>query len=218
MIARHQASYRRFGRSAAYNRLIVSDWCDLATSAVIEGAKEAGLAPGEGVRAALAGPDQLDLWEEEEAAADAAMGLRPVGYRGGRKPGSKNRATRDVIEYVRRAGVDPLIWQSRILSMSPDQLMEYGGFKRLDALEFQRKVADSLSATLYPGKTVADVLADAVDKGLVHVTGFMAMAQWRPAGVAGPDIDGRRIAGEEAIERRALPIEQNQGVSDAAPE
>lgn len=217
MIARDFAPDRRSGLSAAYNRAVVSDWCDLATNAVIEGAKEAGLAPGEGVRAALAGPEQPDLWDEEEAAADAAMGPRPVGYRGGRKPGSKNRATRDVIEYVRRAGVDPLIWQSRILSMSPTELMEFGGFKRCDALEFQRKIADSLSSTLYPGKTVADVLQDAIDKNLVPVMGFMAMAGQKPDWLAPPDIDGRRIAGEDVIERVALRIEENQGVSHADP-
>lgn len=190
----------------------------MSTSAIIEGCKEAGLAPGAGVSAILDGPDQLGLLDDDAALVDRQLGRRPVGWKGGRAPGSKNRATRDVVEYVRRAGTDPLLWMSKIASMNLDDLKAWGGFKkRADAAEYQRKVVKDYRDTLYPGSTIADMLKAALgEQGVLQVIGFLALGQARPGehGAAGPDIHGG-MASALRQQRTPVKIEENQGVSEA---
>lgn len=189
----------------------------MATNAIIEGCKEAGLAAGEGVSAILAGPEQFALLDDDAAIIDRQIGRRPVAWKGGRAPGSKNRATKDVVEYVRRAGTDPLLWMSKIASMNLDELKAWGGFKkRADAAEFQRKVVVDYKATLYPGNTIADILKAALgDEGVLQVIGFLALGRARPGdhGAAGPDIHGGQAL-ELKAQRQPIKDKENQGVSE----
>lgn len=187
----------------------------MATSAVIEGCKEAGLAPGEGVRAALDGPEQIALLLDEDAKLiDGQFGRAAIGWKGGRQPGAKNRATRDVIEYVRRAGTDPLLWMSKVASMSIDDLKAWGSFEKGEnAAEYQRKVVKDYVDILYPGRTIADLLKDALgDTGALTVFGFMALAAARPGdmGAARPDIRGGASA-DELPSRAPIKDEEKQG-------
>lgn len=171
----------------------------------------------------LDGPEQAAMFADLDGDAelvDRQLGRKPLGWKGGRVPGARNRATRDVIDFVRRAGTDPLLWMSKIASMELDELRAWGGFKRKsDAAEFQRKVVADYRATLYPGNTVADILKAALgDAGILQVIGFMAMARTSPAdaGAAPPDIHGRmRILDADA--RVPVEPEQKQGV-DHAPD
>lgn len=189
----------------------------MGTSAIIEGCKDAGLAPGEGVSAILAGPEQADLLDADAAIVDRQIGRRPVAWKGGRAPGSKNRATRDVVEYVRRAGTDPLIWMSKMSTMDLDELKAWGGFKkRSDAAEFQRKVVKDYRDTLYPGSTIADMLKAALgEDGVLQVIGFLALGRAKPGedGAAGPDIHGGLESAMRA-QRRPVKDEENQDVSE----
>lgn len=189
----------------------------MATSAIIEGCKDAGLAPGEGVSAILAGPEQADLLDDDAALVDRQLGRRPVGWKGGRARGSKNRATRDVVEYVRRAGTDPLIWMSKVASMDLAELKAWGAFsKRSEAAEFQRKVVKDYRDTLYPGSTIADMLKAALgEDGVLQVMGFLALGRARPGedGAAGPDIHGGLESAMRA-QRRPVKDEENQDVSE----
>lgn len=191
----------------------------MGTTAIIEGCKEAGLAPGEGVRAALDGPDQENLFadlDEDAARVDQQLGGKAqVGWKQtGRQPGAKNRATRDVVEYVRRTGTDPLVWMSKVTSMHVQHIQQHFGFKHLeDAAEFQRKVAVDLKNTLYPGKTIADLLADAMgDDGGQVVMGFLALAGMKPgqAGSAPPDLSGDGARGERQELGTWSPDDENQ--------
>lgn len=197
----------------------------MATSAVIEGCKDAGLAPGEGIRDALDGPDNLQLFDELDGDAERVsgqlLGHAPVS-RGGRKPGAKNRATREIIEWVRTRYTDPLMWMGEIASMSLEELVEWGGFRAtqsgsasMHAAEFQRKVVGELKNTLYPGSTIADMLkATLGDDGVLQVVGFMAMAAAKRGdlGAAAPDIEGGK-AEAETLARRPVEDKQNQAVS-----
>lgn len=194
----------------------------MATSAIIDGCKDAGQAPGDGVRSTLDGPENLQLFEADADLVDKQLGgRRPTGWKGGRRKGATNRATRDVIEYVRAAGTDPLIWMSKVSSMSMDEVKKNFGFKKKsDAAEFQRKVVKDYRDTLYPGSTIADILTKALgDTGILQVVGFMALAGAKPGdlGAAAPDIEGGK--GEtEQLSRRPAQIEQKQEVSDVEPD
>ena len=192
----------------------------MATTAIIEGCTDAGLAPGEGVRATLDGPEQAEMFDDDAALVDKQIGRTPIGWKGGRAKGSKNRATRDVVEYVRAAGTDPLLWMSKVASMSMADLHDFvGGGKPIELAEFQRRVVKDLRDTLYPGQTIADVLKAAMGDNALAVVGFMAMRDADPAavGAAGPDIHGG-LKAQEARQRVPINTEENQPVSPAPPD
>lgn len=174
--------------------------------------------PGASVKATLAGPEQFALLDDDAEIVEKQMGGRtPVGWKGGRAPGSKNRATRDVVEYVRAAGTDPLIWMSKISSMSVEQVKKWGGFKtKGEAAEFQRKVVKDYRDTLYPGSTIADMLKSALgDDGVLQVFGFLALANAKTGehGSAGPDVYGG-MAQKMAAQRSPVKTVENQQVSE----
>lgn len=193
----------------------------MGSNAIIDAAKDAGLAPGEGVRSAINGPPQEDLFDElERDAGKVSQQLRGEAVtRKGRKPGAKNRVTRDVVDYCRRRYVDPLQAMGEISSMTISEVKKHFGFtKTAEAADFWRKMLVDYKNTLYPGSTIADLLREAKDAG-VTVVGFAALAGMRPGdhNSAGPDIHGG-LAMDDAPVRRAIPFdeetEENQDLSE----
>lgn len=175
----------------------------MATNSIIEGCKQAGLTPGEGVRAALDGPaqDELALFDDDVAVIDRQFGVPQAGWSGGRKKGAKNRAPRDVIEYVRRAGTDPVIAMSKVASMSPAEVAKFTGMKRAAAMRFWLDCVKALKDTLYPGQTLAEIIRDMLGGDDAQVVmGWLVTAQLKPgeAGSAKPDLDGSMAANERA--------------------
>jgi hypothetical protein len=194
----------------------------MATSAVIEGCKEAGLTPGEGIRAALDGPpqDELALFDEDAAAIDKQFSVPQAGWGGGRRKGSKNRAAKDVIDYVRRTGTDPILALSKVASMSPSEVTKFTGAPKPAAMRFWLDCVKELKSTLYPGQTLADLFKDALgDDAGQAVVGFLALGGMKPgmAGSAKPDIDGSMAADEKPEIGTWSPDdknEENQGLGE----
>ncbi len=195
----------------------------MSTNAVIDGCKEAGLSPGDGVREVLADDEQEDLFDDLVAAQTEVDGQfkvfqkrRPV-VRGGRKPGAKNRTTRDLVEFIRRTGVDPLMWFNSVARMDMKQInKEFGPFKSGQAAEFKRKCMVEFLRVMYPGSTIADLLKAAMgDDGALQVVGFMALAAAKPGdqGAAAPDIQGGQ-AEEIPDLRRPVETKENQRLSE----
>lgn len=169
------------------------------------------MTPGDGVREAINGPEQVALFEEDTALIAEQFGSEPEKRRGGRAKGAKNRATRDVIRYCREVYTDPLMAMGEISTMTIDQVMKSFGFaKRPEAAEFWRKVLVDYKNTLYPGTTLADALKEAVEQG-VPVLGMFAMASAQRG--APPDISGDAIAAKDTSPRPITEDEEKQLLS-----
>lgn len=91
----------------------------------------AGIEPGASIRDQLAGPEQAALFEAEAAEhVDdlEAGGIVPAAIqrRRGRRPGSRNKATADMIEFMRAVGYeDPLAYMYRAITMTPQELADW---------------------------------------------------------------------------------------------
>ena len=108
------------------------------------------LGAGEGAKALLAPPDQEELFcqiAEEERAAFSET--RPWSGRG-RKPGSRNRTTRLVVEFIQRRGRDPLIALASVVSMTPEEVRRHFAFKSGDeAAKFWRSCCAELAPYMH---------------------------------------------------------------------
>lgn len=129
--------------------------------------KDAGLAPGSAIRAAMEGPEQPPLIKLDDAAEeldDAAsdrdavqqqFGLVPpnVQRRIGRPRGATGKATREMIEFMLAQGYsDPLQWLFVQVSMTPAQIREAFKVDADKALDHQRQCALKLADFVHSRK------------------------------------------------------------------
>lgn len=117
------------------------------------------LGAGEMARADLAGDDQAELFAEIAAEESAAFSeTRPWSGKG-RKPGSRNRTTRVVVEYIQKCGRDPLIALASVVSMTPEEVRRHFAFKSGDeAAKFWKSCAAELAPYLHSKQPQAVVM------------------------------------------------------------
>ncbi len=107
---------------------------------------------GAGVAAAgeLAPAVQDELFNEIAAEELAAFSQSQPWSGRGRKPGSRNRTTRLVVEYIQKRGRDPLIALASVVSMSPEEVRRHFGFKTGDeAAKFWRACCSDLAPYMH---------------------------------------------------------------------
>lgn len=116
------------------------------------------LGAGAAARADLEDREQLEIFEEIEA-GEAELASAPRAWTGkGRKPGARNRVTRDVVAYIQRHGRDPLIALQSMVKMTPQELRQYWGLDGHEAAEFWRKCVSDLAAYLHSKQPQAVVM------------------------------------------------------------
>lgn len=197
----------------------------MTSRAVSEALADEGLRPGDGLRDALTADDQaafefLDGMSEQAATADGGP-RRVAGWSGkGRKPGSKNVATKQMVEYIRAQGVDPLIFWGRGLGMSLKDFRDMmgkkadgGEFSPSEWLAFRERCATQLAGYMHPKSLLDQMLGDGSEERGLVVLGMAALAAAKPGehGAAMPTIGGGTGQPSEAGRRRAV---ENQEVSD----
>jgi hypothetical protein len=182
--------------------------------------QDQGISPGEGVAAALADDEQAELFavEMREQAEALDNGAAPVTWSGiGRKPGSRNRSTSQVIDFITKTGVDPLVFWSRILSMTPEQVKDRFKFEALtDAVGFQAECAKNLAPYVHSRRPIA---IDVATRRYEHVTlNFADPNSLDPADIDGGLIEGNAVglAIEEIVENQELSDDDGDAV--ACPE
>lgn len=206
----------------------------MGTTAVQEACKDEGLATGEQLRQQLDGPQQDELFEHmADRMGRTVGGERVPTWNGkGRKRGSKNVATKQMVDFIRAMGVDPLMFWARNLDISypefvqnfiemrqalkeelPDADIPTSVPSMMQFLEHQRKCSDSLARVFYPNTALADAMKEIADA--MPVIGFAAMARMRPGegGAAKPSISHEDDRDDGPAPRVPTTHEENQEVS-----
>lgn len=144
------------------------------------------LGAGETARADLEEREQLEIFAEIEA-GEAELTTAPRAWSGkGRKPGARNRVTRDVINYIQRHGRDPLIALQSMVKMTPAELRSYWGIDGHEAAEFWRKCVSDLAAYMHSKQPQAVVME--TGKGFAPIfLNFGEMTFAANDGAAAPD-------------------------------
>ena len=89
----------------------------------------------------------------------------------GRPKGAKNLATRDMLDFVRRAIGDPLEWRARWLMYAPAELAKVLGCSTLEAFDRQDRIAEAIAKLFYAPLAPIDGQGNAVVPRLTMVFG-----------------------------------------------
>lgn len=137
----------------------------------------------------LAADDQAALFEEiaAEERERFSHGVKP--WSGvGRKPGSRNRTTQAVIQYIQKCGRDPLIALSSVVAMTPEEVRRHFGFKDGgDAAAFWKQCAAELAPYLHSRQPQAVVME--TGQGFAPI--FLNFGEARRAANDAPTIEGK---------------------------
>lgn len=193
--------------------------------AVIEGLTADGAKPGAMIRDQMNGPEQDTLFDDDAQVVREQFGGEVTGYKGpGRRKGSRNRVTAEMIEYVRKTCTDPILGLGMIASMTPAEIRKHYGLKRgKEVADVHLAALKELRSVLYPNNALADALkaaakaAEGVQVGglfaaLMSVENGGLAAQL--LGAAGPDVSGEGGGEKPRPQPIADQTQQNQGVSD----
>ena len=167
------------------------------SKAVASALAEAGLRDERG-----ADQEAFDFLESCERQIAEADGRQWSGK--GRKPGAKNIATRQAVDFVRQSGVEPLVAWGRgarmpfedfaaMMGVEPEQLPGMTPSERYairkDWLAFRERNEERIAGIFYP-KSVLEQLFGEQGENLLAVVGLAAMAQARPGqvGAAKPSL------------------------------
>lgn len=92
----------------------------------------------------------------------------PAATGRGRKPGSKNKATEDWLEFIRRLHGDPMLALSRVMNMHPTEIAREMGISDVDAFRGWKDIVLGLMPYFHRKQPIA---IEADDGGQVIVVG-----------------------------------------------
>lgn len=166
------------------------------------------LGAGEAARAAVGEPDQEELFDEIAAEERATFSETRPWSGVGRKPGSRNRTTRLVVEFIQKRGRDPLIALASVVSMTPEEVRRHFGFKSGDeAAKFWRSCCAELAPYMHSRMPQAVV----VETGQGFAPIFLNFGEVRRPANDGPTIEGS--ASEETERFQSLSDEAKAEVA-----
>lgn len=149
-----------------------------------------------------------EIAEQERAALDQPH--RPWSGRG-RKPGSRNIRTRQVVEYIGRVGRDPLLALHSVVQMTPEEVRRQFGFDDADkAAEFWRKCAGELAPYLHSRMPQAVTVSS--DAPLAPI--FLNFGQVSATRISAEKIEQIQAVINQPVEQVAWPSGRTEGISD----
>lgn len=158
--------------------------------------------------AAVADAEQLELMPATRASLTEADQVRVEAAikhdRRGRPPGARNKATREMLEFVRKFCGDPLERRFRYAMHTPETLAIELGCSKYEAFQLLDKIWADLSGYFYAKQAQVDGAGNAVVPRLTMMIGGHPAAQIGPSGAVTPPWIYDGAANAETLDNQAL--------------
>lgn len=183
-----------------------------------------GAPPGAALREQMAGVDQLAMFEQDELVATGLQfpGIEPAGIKG-RKPGQRNRVTRETVDLILQTRRDPLLAMADVASMTPAQVRDAFSLDPEPAAKHWLACVKELASYLHTRQPVAIQTDGPQQATMVQIIMGHGSGVAAPAIVGGqrqdplgPTISVSYVEGQEQVTREGEDeTPESAGVSDA---
>jgi hypothetical protein len=178
-----------------------------AFAGVIAPAAAADAADGEGEQLELMPPTRASMTDHERARVENEI----RHSRRGRPPGARNKATREMLDYLRKTMGDPALRRFQYAMYTPEALSIEVGCSKFEALQFLDRLWADLSGYFYGKQAQVDSAGAAVAPRLTMVFGGQNAVAIGPDGAAAPPWKYIDVANAETQQNQALLASPEQG-------